>query len=133
MDEVLLILGGVALSLGLIAFARRLGPRRELRLYGIALVPTAAEYLVYAVINGVWSAMPVELLGTVLFGGLGLVGVWRAPSLIAVGWAGHVAWDLAVEKASAAIYAPWWLPLLCVGTDIFLAGYIAALVWPRKA
>ena len=42
MDELLFILGGVAFALGFIAFARSLGPQREIWLYGIALIPTAA-------------------------------------------------------------------------------------------
>ena len=42
---------------------------------------------------------------------------------------GFMGWDLALAKRSA--YVPSWYPILCVGTDIFLAGYITALIWPR--
>ena len=75
----------------------------------------------------------MEILGVLLFGGLGLIGVWRWPGMIAIGWAGHVTWDVAVPGASTTPYAPWWWPTLCVGTDIFLAGYITALVWPGNS
>jgi hypothetical protein len=67
----------------------------------------------------------------VLFGGLGLAGVWRLRILIVIGWAGHVGWDLVMAQGSA--YVPSGYPILCVGTDIFLAGYITALIWPRNA
>ena len=131
MDELLFILGGVVFALGFIACARSLGPQREIGLYGIALIPTAAVYVVFALIEGMWSSLPVELLGVVPFGGLGLAGVWRVPVLIVIGWAGHGGWDLVMAQKSA--YVPPWYPILCVGTDIFLAGYISALIWPRTA
>jgi len=131
MQQVLLILGGVVLSLAFIALARSLHPQRELTVYGIALVPTAGAYVFFGLINGAFSALPRELLGVLLYGGLGLAGVWRWPVLIAFGWATHVAWDLAVSPETAASYVPAWWPTLCVGTDLFLAGYITAVIWRR--
>lgn len=41
MDQVILIFGGVLLSLGIIALVRWHQPRHELIVYGIALAPTA--------------------------------------------------------------------------------------------
>jgi hypothetical protein len=129
MDQALLIMGGVLLSLGFIALVRRLHPRHELIVYGIALAPTAGAYVLFALLNGATSALPHELLGVLLYGGLGLAGLWRWPVLIALGWAGHVAWDLASSGGNSASCAPSWWPPLFVGTDLFLAGYITALVW----
>jgi hypothetical protein len=131
MQQVLLILGGVVLSLAFIGLVRSLHPQRELTVYGIALVPTAGAYVFFGLINGAFSALPRELLGVLLYGGLGLAGVWRWPVLIAFGWATHVAWDLAVSPETAASYVPAWWPMLCVGTDLFLAGYITAVIWRR--
>ncbi len=133
MEQALWILGGVLLSLGFIAFVRRFQPRNELIVYGIALAPTAGAYVFFALLSGATHAIPFELLGVLLFGGLGLAGLWRWPVLIALGWAGHVAWDLASSGSTSAPYAPFWWPPLCVGTDLFLAGYITALVWPQKS
>ena len=75
--------------------------------------------------------LPCELLGLLVYGGLGLAGIWRWAVLIAFGWATHVGWDLAVSPDSAASYVPAWWPALCVGTDLFLAGYITAVIWKR--
>jgi hypothetical protein len=134
MDTLLQIGGGVAFSLGFIALARTWGRRREILLYGVALGLTAATYVVFAAIAHAGSAVPVELLGMALFGGLGVLGVWRWPALLAAGWAGHVAWDLFVANASVTRYVPAWYPTLCIGADLFLAGYITGLVWsgPNK-
>ena len=131
MEQVLLILAGVLLSLGFIAFVRRVYPQRELTLYGIALAPTAGAYVVFALLHGALGSLSGELIGVLLYGGIGLAGVWRFPMLIAFGWATHVAWDLAVASESAASYVPAWWPALCVGTDLFLAGYITAIIWKR--
>lgn len=133
MDPALLIVDGVMLSLGFIALVRWLHPRHELIVYGLVLVPTAGAYVFFALLNGAMSALPHELLGVLLYGGLGLAGVWRWPVFIAFGWATHVAWDLAVSGGSAAAYTPAWWPAVCIGTDLFLAGYITALMWPQKS
>ena len=131
MPQMPLILSGVLLSLGFIALVRWLHPRHELIVYGIALAPTAGAYVVFALIGGAFSALPRELLGVLTYGTLGLVGAWRLPVLIAFGWATHVAWDLAVAGEATASYVPAWWPEICVGTDLFLAGYITAMIWRR--
>lgn len=131
MDQLLLILGGVLVSLAFIALVRWLYPQHELTLYGIALIPTAAAYIFFALINGAFISLPREFVGVFLYGGLGLGGAWRFPVLIAFGWATHVAWDLAMTGESIASYVPAWWPALCVGTDLFLAGYITAIIWKR--
>lgn len=105
MDQVILIFGGVLLSLGIIALVRWHQPRHQLIVYGIALAPTAGAYVSFAT-----NAFPLELLGVLLFGGLGLAGLWRWPLLIALGWAGHVAWDLASSGGNFPSYAPSWWP-----------------------
>lgn len=133
MDQAFLIMGGVLLSLAFIALVRWLHPRHELIVYGIALAATAGAYVVFALLNGATSALPHELLGVILYGGLGLAGLWCWPLLIALGSAGHVAWDLASSGGNSPSYAPSWWPTVCVGTDLFLAGYITALVWPKKS
>jgi len=133
MNQALLIIGGVLLSVVFIALVRWFHPRHELIAYGIALTPTAGAYVFFALLNGAMQALPLEFLGVLLFGGLGLAGLWRWPVLIAVGWAGHVAWDFAPSGSSSASYAPSWWPPVCVGTDLFLAGYITALIWAKKA
>ena len=81
MDQLLLILGGVLVSLAFIALVRWLYPEHELTLYGIALIPTAAAYIFFALINGALSSLPREFAGVLLYGGLGLGGAWRFPVL----------------------------------------------------
>ena len=78
MDQGILIFGGVLLSLGIIALVRWHQPRHEVIVYGIALAPTAGAYVVFALLNSATSALPHELLGVPLYGGLGLAGLWRS-------------------------------------------------------
>ena len=132
MDSFFPIAIGVLFSLAVIAFARSWGPHRELLIYGLGLGTPGAIYMGFAVACNAYSSIPMELLDAGFFGGLGALGIWRWPAVLAVGWAGHVAWDLLVVKASVTRYAPDYLPALCIGFDLFLAGYIAGMVWPGR-
>ena len=57
-----------------------------------------------------------------------IAGVRRWPLLLALGWTGHIAWDLVLHHAGGPAFAPSWYPPLCVGFDLFLGGYIAGAV-----
>ena len=119
---------GVVLSLALIGVARRLR-LVELRVYGSVLIVTAAYYVVMALARGVMDALPLELGGLLLFGLLGVLGFWDRPTLLVIGWAGHALWDAAFHTGGRGAYVPEWYPMLCVGFDLFLAGYIAGRPW----
>lgn len=117
---------GVLLAAALILLARRL--QAEKRHYGVVLLITAAYYVVAALLKGRTDALPLELGGLALFGVLGLLGMSR-PILLVLGWAGHVLWDVLFHTGGQGGYVPDWYPMLCVGFDLFLAGYIAGRFW----
>ncbi|HJU06331.1 MAG TPA: hypothetical protein VJ692_14380 [Nitrospiraceae bacterium] len=132
MDTLIEILAGVGFAVVFIALARTRGRPRELLIYGVALGLAAAVYVAFALTAGNGHAFVVELLGVALFGSLGAVGIWLWPPMLAFGWIAHIAWDLLVSGSAETGYAPSWYPTLCIGTDLFLAGYIWGLLWSRR-
>jgi hypothetical protein len=119
------VLGGM-LALALAAFANRRSAHHAVRVYATALIVAALIYVAFALIgraSGAW--LLVEMGGVALFGAAAAVGrrVW-SPTL-AIGWAAHVAWDLALHRiGDGAAYTPWWYPWFCVGFDLTLAACI---------
>ena len=119
------VLGGM-LALALAAFANRRSAHHAVRVYATALIVTALIYVAFALIGRASRAwLLVEMGGVALFGAAAAVGrrVW-SPTL-AIGWAAHVAWDLALHRSGAgAVYTPAWYPWFCVGFDLTLAACI---------
>jgi hypothetical protein len=132
METLLQILGGVGFSIALIAFARTRGRSRELLIYAVTLGLAAVVYVIFALTAGLGHALVFELLGMMLFGCLGALGIWLWPPILVIGWTAHIAWDLLVPGSAEAGYVPSWYPTLCIGTDLFLAGYISGLLWSRR-
>jgi hypothetical protein len=132
MDTLIEMLAGVGLSAIFITVARTRGRSRELLMYGVALGLAAAVYVAFALTAGVGHAFWIELLGVALFGSLGAVGIWLWPPMLALGWIAHIAWDLLVSGNAETEYAPSWYPTLCIGADLFLAGYTSGLLWSRR-
>jgi hypothetical protein len=126
--EVRVVLG-VLLALALVLVARRLGRRRELQAYAAVLVLTAVAYFLFGLLHGAPGRhLALEAVGAVAYTLAAVLGARRWPLLLAVGWTGHVAWDLFVHYAGGPNFAPAWYPVLCVGFDLFLGGYIAGAV-----
>jgi hypothetical protein len=101
--------------------------------YGIGLVLTACAYLLFGLGRGAPPTyVAVEAVGATLYTTAAVAGVRRWPLLLALGWTGHVAWDLVRHHAGGPAFAPPWYPPLCVGFDLFLGGYIAGAVAQAK-
>jgi len=119
------VLGGM-LALALAAFANRRSAYHAVRVYATALIVAALIYVAFALIgraSGAW--LLVEMGGVALFGAAAVVGRRTWVPCLAVGWAAHVAWDLALHRSGpGAVYTPVWYPWLCVGFDLTLAACI---------
>lgn len=121
------VLGGALVTLPYLAWIRR--ARTPARPAALGLVIAALVYLAFAAAAGAWDGLAVEAVGLILFAlvaGLGL----RWPWLLALGWAAHAGWDLALHSSGPQDYAPFWYPPACVGSDLLLAGFLVALFWP---
>ena len=118
---------GIVGAAALLLFARRGVPRREILVYGLGLGVTAVMYVLFAVVMGApRDHLARELVGTILFGGAAVLGIWRWPALLALGWIVHPVWDLAFHYAAGPAYSPAWYALFCVGFDLPVGGYVAA-------
>lgn len=135
MAQVIALLLGTALSLGLIGLARTYPPRRERRVYAVGLVIAALLYVAFGVVGGAgawWLAL--ESLGVLLYGAAAWGGLRGRHRLLALGWAAHVAWDVALHLSGAgAEYTPRWYPWLCVSFDLVMAGAVLTSSGRRAA
>lgn len=133
MNMIVPIVSGVISALILIVFARTRGRQGERRIYAIGLTVAALIYVGFALSRAGWAAWRVELLGLAIFGLLTIIGLRLSPLVIAAGWVGHVVWDVLLHGNGHGSYAPEWYTIMCIGFDLFIAGYITAQNWPDKA
>jgi hypothetical protein len=119
---------GAALSLALVRLARTRPPGGERRVYAVGLVAAALVYLIFGVVGGASARwLELESLGVVIYGAAAWAGLRGRPSLLAAGWALHVAWDAALHlRGAGAVYTPPWYPWLCVSFDLVIAGAVLA-------
>ena len=123
---------GSALGALLVLYARTGGHAREAPVFALGLVVAAVIYIGFALANGApVSSLLLESLGALPFGLLAWLGWRRSQVWLALGWAGHVAWDLGLHAgAGAPAFVPSWYPVVCTSFDLLVAGYIVARV-PR--
>lgn len=133
MNLILPIVLGVICALIMIVFGRMRGRQGERQIYAIGLTAAALIYVGFALSRAGWAALRVELLGLAIFGLLTIIGLRWSPLLLAAGWVGHVVWDVLLHGDGHGGYAPAWYPIMCIGFDLFIAGYITAQNWPNKA
>ena len=120
------LLVGALSCLAFVLVARRAGRKRELILYAFALVVAALMYVGFAVIGaapGSWLVL--ESGGLALFSLVALLGLRISAWALVLGWAAHGVWDLLLHGVLEVGFVPEWYPIVCLGFDLFLAGYIA--------
>lgn len=126
-EQMLFVLAGAAGALAFAVAIRVMAPRSWSRRYAQTLIVAAALYVVFAAWGGSASGIAVEMVGVVSFGGVAVLGLRRrAPGLLALGWAVHAVWDVALHRAGAGVgYTPKGYVAACAGFDLLLAGAIA--------
>ncbi|HEY7505730.1 MAG TPA: DUF6010 family protein [Gemmatimonadales bacterium] len=117
------ILAGAVLGAVFAVAARRLGSDGELRVFAVGLAVAALIYLGLALPTAVGRWLVVETAGVTIFGGLAWLGL-RRPGWLALGWAAHVAWDVALHLEQAQPVVGAWYPLACIGFDLIVAGFV---------
>jgi hypothetical protein len=127
------ILGGAVLGALFTIFARaRKGA--EVRVLALGLVVAALIYVGLALAGSGREWLAIEMAGLVLFGCLAWLGLRASRWWLAMGWVAHVAWDvgLHLDRAQAVVAA--WYPLLCVGFDLVVAGFlVSAALGPARS
>ena len=116
------LLIGALVAIAFVIGVRALGAVRATRVYAIGLVVAALIYLVFAA-GGRASggSLALEAFGVLLYGAVAWAGL-RSMPVLALGWAGHAAWDLMIHtRGTGATYTPDWYPWACVGFDLVVA------------
>lgn len=118
-----ILLGALLGGLFVLA-ARGRGWTAEVRLLALGLVVAALIYVVFALPGADHRWLALEGAGLAVFGGLAWLGVRASLWWLALGWVAHVAWDVGLHlERTQAVVGPWY-PLLCVGFDLVVAGYL---------
>ena len=117
------ILGGAVLGAVFAIFARTRKPA-ELRILALGLVVAALIYVGLALAGKGREWLGIELAGLVLFMCLAWLGLRASRWWLAIGWMAHVGWDVGLHLDRAQPVVGAWYPLLCVGFDLVVAGFL---------
>ena len=101
--------------------------------FGVGLIVAAAVYVIFAALARDARAVNRVLVGLLVFGLLAASGLRWSARLLGFGWLLHVFWDLSFHPIHVSSYAPWSYPLVCLGFDLFVAGYIFANTRPASS
>jgi hypothetical protein len=134
MMTVIELVVGAALAFAFLLWTRA-QPDAGRRIYAIGLFVTALIYLGFAVAGGGdRRALGLEAVGVILYGGVAWLGFRMSGALLAIGWAMHPVWDVALHLQNpGAAYTPDWYPWGCVSFDMIVAGAVFVAVSGARA
>ena len=116
---------GLLLGAGFIAFERAVVTDERL-FFAIGLWVVGFIYLGFAAIGDGTTWPGIEALGIALYGGMGILGMFRSPRWLVVGWAAHPVWDIALHFfGDGSAFTPEAYSISCVSFDLLVAVYIA--------
>jgi hypothetical protein len=124
---VVALLVGVVLAFGFLLWTRKQADAGRL-FYIIGLVVTALIYVAFALIGRADArSLRVEAVGVLLYGAMAWAGGRWSAALLALGWALHPVWDVALHlEGAGAAYTPDWYPWGCISFDLMVAGAVLA-------
>jgi hypothetical protein len=92
--------------------------------YGILLAMIAGVYIGFAINDGRHDKLLLELLVALGFCVLVLIGMWKWPVLIALGYFLHAVWDLLHHPFKLGARVKSWYPPACVIYDVLVGAFI---------
>ena len=127
MMMVISLVVGVALASVFLLWTRA-QPDAGRRLYAIGLAVTALIYVVFPLVGRAGArSLALEAGGLLLYGAAAWIGFRKSTALLALGWALHPVWDIALHLHGAgAGYTPDWYPWGCVSFDLMVGGAVLA-------
>jgi hypothetical protein len=93
--------------------------------YGILLVMIAGGYVGFGVSDGRRHVLVLELVVTLGFCALVLLGMWKWPILIAYGYFLHAVWDLLHQPFKVGARVRAWYPM----SAIIYSGMVGAFIY----
>jgi hypothetical protein len=120
------LLNGLELAIVWAVVVHASGARRGVWMHAAMLLLAALFYLSFAAWAGDAGGMLLESLGVLAFGAVAYLAVRRrSTTLVALGWALHPLWDVALHTTGAgAAYTPAGYVVACIGFDLLLAAMI---------
>ncbi len=122
------VLGGLVSLL-----ARARGRRGEIRLLAAGLAVAALIYLGLALAEPDRRWLVLEAGGLGVFGAIAWLGLRTSPWWLVLGWMVHAGWDVGLHLDRPQPLVGSWYPLLCVGFDLVVAGFLLRRTAARPA
>ena len=99
-------------------------PTQQRALWTTGLWVAAWIYVGFAIVGQAWTALPLEILGLLVYGFFAWYSRKNGVVWLAVGWGLHVLWDVVVHDAGGSHFVPFWYPGVCLGFDIAIMSYL---------
>ncbi len=128
---VFFFIGAIAAS-ALAALVSTRGRKENARFWAAALVVAALIYIGFALRAPLGHLFLLESAGVVVYGFLAWLGVARSSWYLAIGWIGHVLWDM-FQPVSSKTFVPAWYPVSYAGFDTAVAIWLATTLWRRSS
>jgi uncharacterized protein DUF6010 len=121
------LLVGIVLAFAFVMWTRA-QPDAGRLFYAIGLVVTPLIYFVFALIGRAGArSLALEAAGVLLYGAAAWIGFRKSATLLALGWALHVMWDVGLHlQGTGAGYTPDWYPWGCGSFDLIVGGAVLA-------
>ena len=124
---------GIALSIAVAVFARRVGFDRDRAFYPAVLIVVASYYVLFAAMSGSTETVVFESILMTLFVIAAVAGFKRSPWIIVGGLAAHGVQDAVHGYIIANAGVPAWWPAWCLAYDVGAAGALAWLMVRTKS
>ena len=118
---------GIVLSVGVAAFARRVGFDRDRAFYPTVLMVIASYYVLFAAMSGSVQTVLLESVGMTVFAIAAVVGFRSSAWIVVAALAGHGVFDAVHGDLLENSGVPLWWPAFCLAYDLGAAGGLAWL------
>jgi hypothetical protein len=119
-----MVLISAVMALATIGLAVWLGRRWGVLLLGVALGAIAGVYVGFALIDGRGGQIAIQVPVMFAFIAIAIVGIGRAPRLIAAGYILHALWDGAHHLGWISTHALDWYPAACFVYDAMVGLFL---------
>ena len=117
---------GIALSVGVAAFARLVGFDRDRAFYPTVVMVVASYYVLFAAMSGSLHVVLVESVVTTAFVAAAIAGFKSSAWIVVAALAGHGIFDALHGYVLENSGVPAWWPAFCLAYDL---GAAATLGW----